>query len=83
MDTRFGGLEVAVINGKKFEDEDFAEMDVFLERLIEQGLSGLSKCRNGVARDYAEEVIDWLTDAKIELAEARIALVGEQQTVLV
>lgn len=56
----------------RFPLEQMGQMDRFLERLIEAGTADIRRQVSGVARDYAEEIIDLLVDAKIELAEARV-----------
>lgn len=56
----------------RFPLEQMDQMDRFLERLIEAGTADIRRQVSGVARDYAEEIIDLLVDAKIELAEARV-----------
>ena len=56
---------------RRFPLEQMEQMDRFLERLIEAGTMDIGKQVSGVARDYAEEIVDLLVDAKIELAEAR------------
>lgn len=61
----------------RFPLEQMDQMDRFLERLIEAGTSDISRQVSGVARDYAEEIVDLLMDTKIELAEAR-QLVAER-----
>ena len=56
---------------KGFPLEQMDQMDRFLEGLVEAGVASVNRQVSGVARDYAEEIIDLLLDAKIELAEAR------------
>ncbi len=56
---------------RRFPLEQMDQMDRFLEGLIEAGVSDVKRQVSGVAKDYAEEIIDLLVDAKIELAEAR------------
>lgn len=56
---------------RKFPLEQMDQMDRFLERLIEAGVVDIHAQVSGVARDYAEEIIDLLVEAKIELGEAR------------
>lgn len=56
---------------RKFPLEQMDQMDRFLERLIEAGAVDIKAQVSGVARDYAEEIVDLLVDAKIELGEAR------------
>lgn len=56
---------------RRFPLEQMDQMDRFLERLIEAGVVDIKAQVSGVARDYAEEIVDLLVDAKIELGEAR------------
>ena len=63
---------------RRFPLEQMEQMDRFLERLIEAGTSDIGRQVKGVARDYAEEIVDLLVEAKIELVEARQVVEARQ-----
>jgi hypothetical protein len=63
---------------RRFPLEQMEQMDRFLERLIEAGTSDIGRQVKGVARDYAEEIVDMLVEAKIELVEARQVVEARQ-----
>ena len=58
----------------KFPLEQIEQMDRFLERLIEAGTMDINRQVSGVARDYAEEIVDLLVDAKVDLGMARLVV---------
>ena len=58
---------MTTLRGRSFSPEELDVMRDFVETLISSGMQASQSVRTGVARDYAEEVIDFLVDAKIDL----------------